>query len=186
MNNIFDLTGKVALVIGGNHGIGLGMARALASAGAPVEIWGSNAQRNEEALHGFSALDLPVRTRAVDVADEGQVVAGMAALLAEHRRVDTVIANAGVSGGLKRFVDLTETTIDRVLSVNLKGVMWTLREGCRYMVERAKAGDPGGSLIAVSSLGGHFSMESLDLLGVQGRGGDACQLPGGGAWPLRH
>ena len=69
----FDLSGKVALVTGGNGGIGLGMAEGLAAAGADLVIWGSNADKNAAAeaklkLHGRRVL-----ARRCDVADEAQV-----------------------------------------------------------------------------------------------------------------
>ena len=49
IQNLFDLTGKVALITGGNGGIGLGMAEGLASQGCEVAIWGTNAEKNEQA-----------------------------------------------------------------------------------------------------------------------------------------
>ena len=150
----FDLSGKVALVTGGNRGIGLGMARAMAEAGADVAIWGSNAQRTDAAVR---ELDGCGSGRAfglqVDVADEAQVVAGMAATVEALGRVDSVFANAGVGGTSGApFRDLPYDEFRKVLSVNLDGAFFTLREAARHMVQRAQAGDPGGSLVGVASL----------------------------------
>jgi NAD(P)-dependent dehydrogenase (short-subunit alcohol dehydrogenase family) len=60
-NTIFDLNGKVALVTGGNGGIGLGMAEALAQAGADVCIWGRNAEKNQAAEHRLKSQSGPMR-----------------------------------------------------------------------------------------------------------------------------
>ena len=67
-------------------------------------------------------------------------------------RVDTVIANAGIGGGAPSFAEFSTETYRRVLSVNLDGVFFTFREACKHMTERAKAGDPGGSIVVTSSL----------------------------------
>src|SRR5512143_1802684 len=148
----FDLTGKVALVTGGNGGIGLGMAGAMAQAGAGVVIWGTNAAKNADAEAKLRAHGGKVLVQKVDVANEQQVVDGMAEAVAKLGRVDTVVANAGVGGGARSFAEFPTETYRRVLSVNLDGVFFTLREACRHMVERAEKGDPGGSLVVTSSL----------------------------------
>src|ERR1700677_2675428 len=67
-------------------------------------------------------------------------------------RIDTVIANAGIGGGARSFAEFETETYRRVLSVNLDGVFFTFREACKHIVARAGAGDPGGSLVAISSL----------------------------------
>jgi NAD(P)-dependent dehydrogenase (short-subunit alcohol dehydrogenase family) len=149
----FDLTGKVALVTGGNGGIGLGMADAMAQAGADLVIWGTNAEKNAAAEAQLKAHGVKVLAQKVDVADENAVTAGFAAAVAKMGRIDAVIANAGVGGGAKSFAEFDTATYRRVLSVNLDGVFFTFREACKHMVERAGAGDKaGGSLIVISSL----------------------------------
>jgi NAD(P)-dependent dehydrogenase (short-subunit alcohol dehydrogenase family) len=92
-----------------------------------------------------------VLAQRVDVADEHAVVAAMAEAVAAMGRIDFVAANAGVGVGAA-FADLTADIWRRVMSVNLDGVAWTLREACKHMLERAKAGDPGGSLVVTSSV----------------------------------
>lgn len=147
----FDLTGKVALVTGGNGGIGLGMADGLAQAGADVVIWGQNPDKNREAQAMLAAHGGNVLVQQVNVADEAAVVSGVAEALAQMGRLDFVAANAGIGGG-GPFTDMTTESWRRVTTVNLDAVFWTLREACKHMVARAKAGDPGGSLVVTSSV----------------------------------
>jgi len=148
----FDLKGKVALVTGGNRGIGLGMAEALAQSGADIVIWGSNAEANLAAEGKLTSYGVRVLAQQVNVADEAAVVAAMAEAVTAMGRVDTVIANAGIGGGAPSFSEMTVETWRRVLSVNLDGVFFTCREACKHMVARAKDGDPGGSIAVVASL----------------------------------
>jgi len=148
----FNLSGKVALVTGGNRGIGLGMAKAMAQAGADIVIWGSNPERNLAAEQQLTSLGVRVKAQTVDVSDEAQVAEGMEEAVAAMGRVDAVFANAGIGYGSPSFVEMKTEVYRKVLSVNLDGVFFTLREACRHMVERAKAGDPGGSLVGIASL----------------------------------
>ena len=148
----FNLKGKVALVTGGNRGIGFGMAEALAQAGADVVIWGSNADYNAAAEGKLTGYGVRVKAQQVNVADEKAVAEGMEEAVAAMGRVDTVIANAGIGGGAPSFAEFSTETYRRVLSVNLDGVFFTFREACKHMIERAKAGDPGGSIVVTSSL----------------------------------
>lgn len=149
----FDLTGRVALVTGGNGGIGFGMAQALAQAGANVEIWGTNSEKNARALEQLKAHGAKCNARVVDVSKEENIVAGVAATLQEFGRIDSCFANAGVGNRWKSFLDIGGADYRRLMSINLDGVMITLREACRHMKARAEAGDPGGSIVTVASMG---------------------------------
>jgi NAD(P)-dependent dehydrogenase (short-subunit alcohol dehydrogenase family) len=93
-----------------------------------------------------------VKAQVVDVSREDQVREGMEEAVAAMGRVDSVFANAGVGYGAPSFVDMPTETYRKILAVNLDGVFFTFREACRHMVERAKAGDPGGSLVGIASL----------------------------------
>jgi len=147
----FDLTGKTAVVTGGNGGIGLGMAEGLAAAGADVVIWGRNADKNAAALERLKAHGTRVEALEVDVADEQAVVDAMAESLSRLGRIDSCIANAGVGGGAPLIEQTTEQW-RKVTAVNLDAVFWTFREAARHMVARAEEGDKGGSLLVTSSV----------------------------------
>lgn len=150
--NPFDLSGKVALVTGGNGGIGLGMAEGLAAAGAKVAIWGQNPDKNADAEARLKAHGGEVLVQQVDVSSEAAVVAGIAATIAHFGRLDTCIANAGIGGGgAGPFHETTTEAWRKVMTVNLDAVFWTLREAATHMLARAQAGDPGGSLAVTSS-----------------------------------
>jgi NAD(P)-dependent dehydrogenase (short-subunit alcohol dehydrogenase family) len=141
-----DLRGRVAVVTGGNGGIGLGMARALAAAGADVAIWGRNEAKNEQARVELASTGRRVVALVCDVADERQVREATATTIGSLGKIDALFANAGI-GGFARFTDMTLDEWRRVMSVNLDGAFLTLREAAHHMVERGE----GGALVAVSS-----------------------------------
>ena len=148
MTSLFDLTNHVALVTGGNSGIGLGMADALAHQGAAVAIWGTNPVKNAAAAeqlraHGGAVLDL-----VCDVGDHQAVIDAMATTVATLGRIDSCFVNAGVGGKAPSFVGMTEEEWHRVLRVNLDGAFFTAQEAVKQMV----AQDPqGGSVVFTTS-----------------------------------
>lgn len=148
----FNLSGKVALVTGGNRGIGLGMARALAQSGADIIIWGTSESHNAAALEELSRIGVRAKAQKVDVSNEAEVVTAMAEAATSMGRIDTVIANAGIGASAPSFSAMTAETWRRVLSVNLDGVFFTCREACKHMVARANGGDKGGSIMVTASL----------------------------------
>src|SRR2546423_12282436 len=145
---VFDLSGHVAVVTGGNSGIGLGMAEGLARAGADVSIWGRTAERNAAARERLAAHGTRVQALECDVADAAAVDAAFDATVAELGRVDSCFANAGVGSGGVAFVDMTLDEFRRVTAVNLEGAFLTLQGAARRMI----AGGNGGPLVGISSL----------------------------------
>ena len=151
---IFDLSEKVALITGGNGGIGLGMAEGLAECGASIAIWGRNKEKNEESKNLLSKYSIEVKTYEVDVSQEKEVINNVKSVLNDFGRIDSVFANAGMNVFGGSFEEMDTDTYRKVLSVNLDGVFFTLRETTKHMVERAKDGDIGGSVVGVASLAG--------------------------------
>jgi len=155
--NIFDLSGRVAIVTGGNGGIGLGIAQALAAAGCSVSIWGRNAEKNKNAAATMPGSTGRIDTRICDVADAASVKAAMAATLETFGRVDGCFANAGIGGGGRHaFIDRTEEQWRTMFATNLDGVFHVFQAAARHMTERAAAGDAFGRLVATSSLASLF------------------------------
>jgi len=150
----FDLSGKVALITGGNGGIGLGMAEGLAKAGCDLVIWGSNPTKNAAAEAKLKSLGVRVLAQRCDVSDETQVDACFEEAVKSMGRVDGCFANAGVIQNPAPLHELSSSEWRRVMSVNVDGAFFTLRAAARHMVQRAKAGDAGGRLIGIASTAG--------------------------------
>ena len=144
---MFDLHGKVAVVTGGNGGIGLGFAEGLAEQGADVCIWGTNEAKNTKALESLEKHGTKIAAIQCDVSDEKQVVAAFSETISNFGHVDSCFANAGVGGGGASFDEMTPEEWQRVFSVNMDGVMFTFREAVKFMREQGN----GGSLIVTSS-----------------------------------
>jgi 2-deoxy-D-gluconate 3-dehydrogenase len=94
---LFDLSGRVAVVTGGNGGIGLGMAKGLAAAGATVVVAGRDADKNASAVKALQAEGATASAIPVDVLKEESCRALMAATMQRHGRLDVLVNNAGIN-----------------------------------------------------------------------------------------
>ena len=95
--SLFDLSGRVALVTGGNGGIGLGMARGMAEAGAAIAIAGRNAAKSEAAAAELAKLGVKTAVVSGDVADEAQCRKLVEETVARLGRLDILVNNAGIN-----------------------------------------------------------------------------------------
>ncbi len=152
IKDLFDLSGKVALITGGNGGIGLGMAEGLASQGCEVCIWGTNEEKNAAALSTLEQYGPRVSAMKCDVADLAEVEQRFGEVLALHGRVDGCFANAGVGGRGTQFDQMEKFEWDRLIDVNLNGVFYTFKFAAEHMRERAQDGDAFGRLVSTASL----------------------------------
>jgi NAD(P)-dependent dehydrogenase (short-subunit alcohol dehydrogenase family) len=146
----FDLSGRTAVITGGNGGIGLGMARALLASGASVAIWGSRADKTQAAREQLAQEcgdAKRVHAFVCDVGDEAQVERTFAESVAALGNVDSCFANAGVSSKSTPLVEMTLDEFRRVQRVNVEGVFLTFRAAARQMVAQGR----GGSLVATAS-----------------------------------
>lgn len=143
-----QLSGHVAVVTGGNSGIGLGIAEGLIRAGSDVAIWGRDAERNAVACQRLAAHGGRALACVCDIADPSAVDAAFQETISALGRIDSCFANAGVAAQGTRFLDMTLSEFREVMSVNLEGTFLVLQGAAKRMVDQ---GD-GGSLIAVSSL----------------------------------
>lgn len=151
-NGPFDLTGKVALVTGGNAGIGLAMSMALADAGAAVCVWGRSAERNTAAVRQLEQRGAMALSCEVDVADEGAVVDAMAATVGGLGRLDACFANAAGLGTDSSFVESTIDEWRATTALVLDSVYVTMREAAKVLLDQ----EEGGSLVATSSIAANY------------------------------
>ena len=148
---MFDLKGKVAIITGGNGGIGLGMARGLARAGARVVVAGRNADKSQRAVRELAGLGADAYAIETDVTDEAAVARLVAATLERCGRIDVLINNAAIFHDLDRR-DQSLAYFNKILSVNMTGV-WLMSRA----VERAMKQQKRGRIINQSSTAAYMS-----------------------------
>ena len=145
-NNLFDLNGKVAMVTGGNGGIGLGIAKGLACAGANIVVAARNQRKTDAAISlleelGVKALGLPI-----DVAKEDSVASAVKTTVNEFGSIDILVNNAGTN--IRHSPEeYTVEEWEEVLGVNLTGTYLCCREVYPHM---ARSG--GGKIINIGSM----------------------------------
>ena len=144
--NLFDLAGKVAIVTGGNGGIGLGMAKGLAGAGAKVMITGRNAAKAEGALATLKALGAEAGFVEGDIRDETMPKRIVAETEARFGRLDILVNNAGAHAmGTAAELSLADWKVD--IDTNLTAMFLTCQAAYPGF---KKAG--GGRIINIGSL----------------------------------
>ncbi len=144
--NLFDLTGKVALITGGSRGLGREMALAFADHGAHVAIASRKLDQCEKTAAEIAARGVQSFAHACHVAKWPEIEALVEATYARFGRVDILVNNAGLSPLYPSLDAITEELFDKVIGINLKGPFRL----SALVAKRMMAGD-GGSIINVSS-----------------------------------
>ena len=158
--NPFDLHGKVAIVTGGNGGIGLGMARGLANAGARVTVAARNKEKSDSAVRELQALGADAIAIAVDVTDESSVQSLVRETVARWGRLDILVNNAGINIR-KPAHELALDEWRTVLDTNLTSTFLCVRSA---YPEMKRAG--GGKIINIGSMMSIFGASFAPVYGA--------------------
>lgn len=165
----FDLTGRVALVTGASSGLGERFAEILAFSGARVVLCARRKERLEAAVARIEARGGEALAVPMDASDEASTIAAYDAAEARFGVVDTIIANAGISGhGLLK--DLPSSTFDDVMALNLRGPFLTAREGARRMIAAGNAEHERGRVVITSSIVAYEPDSGLGAYGASKAG----------------
>ncbi len=144
--NLFDLSGRVAVVTGGNGGIGLGMARGLAGAGAAVVVAARNHAKSETAVAELAALGVRSAFIPLDVADPASCRAMVDQTIDRFGRLDILVNNAGMSIR-KPPEEYAVEEWHRVLDTNLTGALVCCQAAYPHMKGRS-----GGKIVNIGSM----------------------------------
>jgi gluconate 5-dehydrogenase len=133
--NLFDLSGKVAVVTGGTHGLGMAMAEGLASAGAELAITSTTPSKLDEALEYYRSKGYSATGYLFDVTDEREAAQKVALMLATHGKIDILVNNAGI---IKRVPALEMDVADfrKVIDVDLTGPFIMSQLVGKHMIKR--------------------------------------------------
>jgi 2-deoxy-D-gluconate 3-dehydrogenase len=150
---LFDLHGKVALVTGGNGGIGLGIARGLAQAGADVAIVGRNAAKHAAAVEVLEGLGVKATGILADVTDVAEVERMVTETVAHLGRLDILIANAGINIR-KAPQEYTIAEWHQIVNTNLTSVFACCQAVYPEMTRRG-----GGKIVTIGSMASLFGFD---------------------------
>jgi 2-deoxy-D-gluconate 3-dehydrogenase len=150
-SNLFGLGGRVAVITGGNRGIGRGIALALAKAGAAVAILARDEEKNRATEADIRALGAPALALKIDLARRADLKPALAQIESTLGPIDILVNNAAMAI-LKGVLDQTDEEWDRVIEINLNACFLLAKYVAETMVKRGR----GGKIINVSSIGGNF------------------------------
>ena len=145
--DLFDLSGKTALVTGSSGGLGLGMARGLGQAGASVILNSRSSERLERPVHELEEEGITVSSLVFDVSDETAVLEAFQSLDTNNVSIDILINNAGIQHR-EHIADLALADWQRIIDTNLTSAFMVGREAGKRMIKRKQ----GGKIINIGSL----------------------------------
>lgn len=153
------LKNKVAVVTGGGTGIGKGISRSLAEAGAKVVIAQPTLEKAEKAAAELEAEGFEILPLSVDISSREMVQNLVNKSLEKFGQIDILVNNAALTGSRvsSPFLDLTDELLERTIDVNLKGTFIVSQEVARKMTEN------GGSIIHISSVGAYAAQEGATI-----------------------
>ena len=146
MNNLFDLTGKIALITGATHGLGMAMAKALGNNGATVVISGNTPAKMEKALEEYQKEGLKVSGYLFDVTDEKAVATAIEKIVKEVGEIDILVNNAGMIMRVPA-LEMTPTDFRKVIDVDLVSPFIMSQAVASSMIKRG-----GGKIINICSM----------------------------------
>lgn len=155
------VNGKTIVVTGGGSGIGRALVHELLKRGARVAIVDLNPDTLKETADALGEQRAKVSTHVLNVADQAAVEALPAAVITAHGAVDGIINNAGIIQPFVRLNDLSYEAIERVLHVNLYGVLYMTKAFLPHLLKR-----PSAHVVNVSSMGGFFPVPGQTLYGA--------------------
>lgn len=161
------LDGKVGLVTGGSQGLGLGMARALAEAGADVAIVARSKDKLKEAASEIESLGCKVFPIMADLSDAEATQYIIDATIEEFGRLDILIT-AAAAQLRKPALDVEPAEWDRMVTVNLRSVYFLCQQAARCMLERNEVSDSGilGKIINIGSLTAAGAWPDVSIYGM--------------------
>lgn len=146
------LEGQVAWITGGGGGIGESAAKQLAAAGATVVLSGRRREELERVAKAIGEAGGKAEVAPLDVADRAAVDATAEGIVARHGRIDVLVANAGLNVPKRSFAEVEPEGWDRVVNVNLTGVMNCVQAALPTMRKQG-----GGLVVMISSWAGKFA-----------------------------
>jgi NAD(P)-dependent dehydrogenase (short-subunit alcohol dehydrogenase family) len=147
--------GKVAVVTGGNSGIGLATAKAYAQEGAQVAITGRDEKTLRQAAKEIGEGTLAIRA---DAAKTSELDTAMAAIKNQFGRIDALFVNAGV-GRFVPFEQVTEAFYDEIMNINVKGLFFTIQKALPLMTK-------GSAIVLNASVNGHIALPGSTVYGA--------------------
>ncbi|MDP3948177.1 MAG: SDR family NAD(P)-dependent oxidoreductase [bacterium] len=147
MNNLLNLSGKVAIITGGANGIGLGIVYRLAEAGASVVVADLNKEEADKAAAEIAAKGWKAKGVAADVSNEEDVKKLVGEAVADFGSVDILVNNAGIYPSIP-VSQMSLLDFEKVINVNLKGVFLCTKYVSQQMIKQGK----GGKIINVTSV----------------------------------
>ena len=156
LEELFGLSGQVAVVTGGTGVLGGALCEGLAQAGATVVVAGSNAERGQARVKRIEQLGGQAAFIAADVSTRASVEGLLEATLARYRRVDMLVNCAGVNSA-SPYLEVRDEDWDRVIDINLRGTHWGCQTFGRHMVSTGE----GGSILNIASVTAHLPLSRV-------------------------